>query len=733
MQKICLISPEIVGPHRNGGIGTHVFYLAKLLAEAPDCHITILYTGAIGSKTIEYWRQHFKSKFGARFIHESELPPFFLGHTCNPRDYLLRSQKVYGWLKTQNFNVCHFQDYIADGFISIQAKRMGQAFHNTTLTCMAHSSHTWIYQATQAFPASTMHQLILDYAERYCMKHADIILSPSQYMLDWMTENQWEISQTRKVIPYMMNLNWKLPPVKFAKRRIIFFGRLETRKGVELFLDALKQAAPQLEQYASKGHPIKIDFLGKVAITTYPDTRQAIETFFTDFTDLYKCEILDSKSQPEALEHLVNHASALVVTPSLIDNFPCAILECVELGLNVISSNVGGIPEILGEERLFSPNATALAQKLKSCFDEGLSPLDVKYSVTKAQALWKSLHQSIAETPTSPQPRLDEQTPLVSVCIPYYNCGDYLPDLLFSLERQTYKNFEVVVVNDGSTQMKSCQIFEAMQVQYADYGWTFLSKSNGGLGNARNFGARHAKGQYLVFVDADNAAEPDMLERMVKGITNSDADCLTSYFRAFDNDHGPFSQLYTYAYTPAGNCTEAGIYENVFGDANIVIKRSIYEALGGFKESQTHTWEDWEFLGRLSLLQYDLDVIPEFLFLYRHRSDSLTRTTSRYGNHLFAITPYLKEQPLWLQRLFVSSVGISQYVPGQAEQRVSHLQLKLTEVRQRTKLIKTRLEQVETELNQAKARIIAMETSKFWQIRKAWFKLKKLLNLPTNE
>jgi O-antigen biosynthesis protein len=740
IQKVCLVSPEIIGPHKNGGIGTHVFYLAKLLSQDPNCQTTVLYTGGIGSETVEHWRQHFKTKLGIRFIHESELAPIFLGNICSSRDHFVRSQRVYHWLKHQDFDVCHFQDYIADGFTSIQAKRTGQAFENTTLTCMAHSSHTWAYQAMQAFPVS-VNQLLLDYAERYCMQYADIVISPSEYMFTWMEENHWDVGKNRKVLPCLMDLNKQSLPTEFAKGHIIFFGRLETRKGLELFLDALRKAAPQLKPYAGEEKPIQVTFLGKVSSTTYPDTQRAIEAFFEEFAEIYSHEILSDKSQPQALDFLVNHANALVVTPSLIDNFPCAILECVELGLNVISSNVGGIPEILGEGRLFAPNVGALAKKLESCFKEGIPSLDTKYSVAKTQSLWKELHRSLAESsPISYQPALPESSPLVSVCVPYYNCGEYLPDLLLSLERQTSKNFEVIVVNDGSTKSEDVQIFEAMQQRYADRNWSFVSKLNGGLGNARNHGVRYAKGDYLAFVDADNVAEPEMIERMIQGVLRSDIDCLTSYFRAFDTDHGPFSQIYAYAYTPIGNCTEAGIYENVFGDANLIVKRSVFEALGGFRESKTHTWEDWEFLTRLSLSGYSLDVIPEFLFLYRHRSDSLTRTTSRYGNHLFAVNPYLKDQPLWLQRLLVNSIGVSRYVPGHAEQRVPHLQLKLKEFRQKANQTQKSLNQtqktlheLEAELEQANARVHAMETSKFWQIRKGWFKVKKILNLPSNE
>jgi glycosyltransferase involved in cell wall biosynthesis len=295
-------------------------------------------------------------------------------------------------------------------------------------------------------------------------------------------------------------------------------------------------------------------------------------------------------------------------------------------------------------------------------------------------------------------------TPLVSVIVPCFNSGNTISRTIDSVVKQTWKNIEIVIVNDGSTDEVSCRVFYEMKGKYQTYNWIFVEKENGGIGNTRNLAASKSNGDYLVFVDSDNVAEPQMLEKMVIGILNSKADCLTCYFRAFDSYISPFAKLYAYSYVPIGECIEAGAYENIFGDANFIINRNTFFNLGGFKEDRDTSYEDWEFLARLTISGYTLDVIPDFLFLYRHTEGGFSRITSSYKNHHRVLRAYFENIPLWNQRLIINSIGCftSRSIHNQ-DDAVFY-----------------------------KQRIEAMETSKFWKLRKLWFKIKRQLKI-TNE
>lgn len=116
----------------------------------------------------------------------------------------------------------------------------------------------------------------------------------------------------------------------------------------------------------------------------------------------------------------------------------------------------------------------------------------------------------------------------VSVIVPVYNTEKYLKDCLDSLERQTLKNIEVIIVNDGSTD-GSLSIAE----DYLDRNDNFLliNRPNGGLSAARNTGMRHAKGEYVYFLDSDDYLLDNALELLYTKSKNDNLDVLlfTSY------------------------------------------------------------------------------------------------------------------------------------------------------------------------------------------------------------
>ena len=107
---------------------------------------------------------------------------------------------------------------------------------------------------------------------------------------------------------------------------------------------------------------------------------------------------------------------------------------------------------------------------------------------------------------------MKRKMPRVSVVMPVYNVEKYLKESLASLISQSFKNFELICVDDGSTD-KSGEILRSMKPKFRRM--TILEQKNKGAGAARNAGIKAAKGKYLFFMDADDICDKRLLEKTV--------------------------------------------------------------------------------------------------------------------------------------------------------------------------------------------------------------------------
>ncbi len=124
---------------------------------------------------------------------------------------------------------------------------------------------------------------------------------------------------------------------------------------------------------------------------------------------------------------------------------------------------------------------------------------------------------------------------LVSIIVPVYNVEKYLNQCLGTLINQTYKNIEIIIVNDGSTDdsLQICNEYSAKDSRIK-----LVSKKNAGLGYARNTGLEHVTGEYLIFVDSDDYIELDMVEKLYSKVTDTKSDvCYCSLKRHYNDDN----------------------------------------------------------------------------------------------------------------------------------------------------------------------------------------------------
>ena len=125
-------------------------------------------------------------------------------------------------------------------------------------------------------------------------------------------------------------------------------------------------------------------------------------------------------------------------------------------------------------------------------------------------------------------------TPIVSIIVPIYNMEKYLDNCLKSIVNQSYKNIQVILINDGSKD-KSEQI--AKKYQENDSRIILINKENSGVSSSRNMGIDLANGKYIIFVDADDYIEPKMIEIMVNEINKSNVGLIQCFFKKVKDDN----------------------------------------------------------------------------------------------------------------------------------------------------------------------------------------------------
>src|ERR1035438_10497344 len=179
-------------------------------------------------------------------------------------------------------------------------------------------------------------------------------------MFDWAQAHRWTLAANRRVIPNLFELPFAPQPRPFARRHLIFFGRLETRKGLVVFAKALQALAPRLPD---RQEPIQVTFLGRNDFVGKQLATDYLVEAMKPCGQAFDWQVVSDLGQPEALRFVTDHADALVVLPSLMDNLPFTVVECLQLRLNLIASRVGGIPELIDTpECLFEPTPQPLHQ-----------------------------------------------------------------------------------------------------------------------------------------------------------------------------------------------------------------------------------------------------------------------------------------------------------------------------------------------------------------------------------
>lgn len=219
-------------------------------------------------------------------------------------------------------------------------------------------------------------------------------------------------------------------------------------------------------------------------------------------------------------------------------------------------------------------------------------------------------------------------TPMVSVVITCYNYGAYVFFCLESVFAQTFMDYEIILVDDGSTDDSAQQIEPFLQ----DTRLRYIRQKNGGQANAKNRGIKESKGAFIAFLDADDLWREDKLEKQLPLFENEKVGVVYSRQRFIDHEgedagYPPFRKTLL---PKTGKVTAELFMDNFVPFSSSVVRKKCFENFGSFDESIA-MGIDWDLWLRLST-GWQFEYVDEHLLLYRigHPGQMSKNATKRH-------------------------------------------------------------------------------------------------------
>lgn len=233
----------------------------------------------------------------------------------------------------------------------------------------------------------------------------------------------------------------------------------------------------------------------------------------------------------------------------------------------------------------------------------------------------------------------------VSIVVPVYNAEKYLEECVNSIRNQTYKNIEIILVDDGAKD-RSPQICD--KLKKLDERIFVIHKENEGAGKSRNRGIAFASGKFIMFIDSDDYIKPDLVEKCICATNSSDAAVVMFGVEHIDEvgdtigKNVPYADQYTFLNEEV---TEKFLPEMIFSENRQKINLEIPACMANFYSLDIIKKTSWKFESEKEYMSEDLYsllklyryiervvVLNEPLYCYRHGHESLS-SSSRLMNY----------------------------------------------------------------------------------------------------
>lgn len=217
----------------------------------------------------------------------------------------------------------------------------------------------------------------------------------------------------------------------------------------------------------------------------------------------------------------------------------------------------------------------------------------------------------------------------VSVIIPAYNQGHFLGQAIRSVLDQTYQDFEIIVVDDGSTDNTAAVVGEIIDPRLK-----YVHQANAGLSAARNTGIRNSAGAYLTFLDSDDIFLPDKLAILTQELdANGELGFVAGMAIPIDEAGRRVGKIFD---TALDKNPATLLLGNPLHVGSVMLRRAWQEKVGFFDET-LRSYEDWDMWLRLGLAGCQMGWVPRAVSLYRFHGAQMTRIGSQMTTATFAV------------------------------------------------------------------------------------------------
>jgi len=677
--RICLVSREYA-PFQGAGIGTYVSQMARAYVAAghevhviTEPHPRLASDGPRVRPGVEHHAVDIESGVAA-------MDGFGAGamrHSTAAHELLSRLHAAHA------FDYIEFPDYGGEGFVALAARRTTGAYagaamavrlHTPLQDCMELNAETWL-DREQAYSIAI---------ERAAMRGADALISPCTSLLERVRRRAGEDLCPDRIPGFVVHYPFDLSaleaelgaatPEACDVPTVLYFGRIERRKGVHLLVEAG-------QRLLDEGREVRFRFIGGDTFSGPMGTKMKRHVRRLIRPEHAGRFAFEQRRPREELAGAIK-GSTCCCFPSLWENFPNVCLEAMSLGALVVGSNAGGMSEMIehGESGLLveSGSVDDLTAQLRRALDDGALRERVREAaparigtICDPERIVREMEETIKRIRSCREEGADTRdngavrvrssagTPPVSVVIPFYNLSEWLPATLDSLDKQTCRDFETILVDDGSTDEGAIALVEQIERERADI--RVIRQHNRGLSGARNTGVEAARGEWVLPLDADDLLAPTYVERTLGAARRCEGEdgrlaVVTTFVASFQNDPS----------CPPWIWLSLGLERDLLGVLNVcsactaLIRRSALLEAGGYDEWLT-SYEDWDLWCGLAERGYRSAVVPEPLFLYRQRAEGMRRVTGepqvhRFRTYIEAKHPSLSSDPSFTLRFLAGEL-----------------------------------------------------------------------------